>query len=72
MEVAIKLSFLSQNWDRLLSNMVESTGDEVKDEAVYKRTKMAQIRSNMTAWLEIWNIYFFFLVWKFSQEIKKI
>jgi hypothetical protein len=46
MEVAIKLSFLSQNWERLLSDMVETAGAQVFDEAAYKRTKMAEIRTN--------------------------
>lgn len=46
MEVAIKLSFLSQNWERLLADMVQTVGAEVQDEAVYKRTKLAQIRTN--------------------------
>ncbi|KAI9556775.1 hypothetical protein GHT06_016566 [Daphnia sinensis] len=49
MEVAIKLSFLSQNWERLFSDMVETAADEVQDEAAYKRTKMAQMRSNTNA-----------------------
>lgn len=49
MEVAVKLSFLSQNWERLFSGMVETAADEVQDEAVYKRTKMAQMKSNTNA-----------------------
>lgn len=49
MEVAIKLSFLSQNWESLLSDMVEKAGAEIFDEAAYKRTKMAEIRTNKTA-----------------------
>ena len=72
MEVAIKLSFLSQNWERLLTDMVsillslcnrrrykflfsfyptkqvETVSAEVQDEAAYKRTKLAMIRTNKT------------------------
>lgn len=46
--MAIKLSFLSQNWDRLLADMVQTASSQVEDEAVYKRTKMAHIRANKT------------------------
>lgn len=49
MEVAIKLSFLAQNWDRLLTDMVQTVSSQVQDEAVYKRTKMAHIRANKPA-----------------------
>lgn len=68
MEVAVKLSFLSQNWERLFSGMVETAADEVQDEAVYKRTKMAQMRSNTNAWLGY--TVFVFLFFKLNNKKK--
>lgn len=47
MEAAIKLSLLSQNWDRLLTDMVSTVGAEIGDEAAYKRTRLANIRAGL-------------------------
>ena len=49
MEAAIKLSLLSQNWDRLLNDMVSTVSAEMADEAAYKRTRLANIRAGLKA-----------------------
>lgn len=43
-EVAIKLSLLAQNWDRLLSDMIVHASQEVHDETAYKNQRLAHFR----------------------------
>ena len=43
-ECAIKLSILSQNWEKLLDVMISKALAEIEDEQHYKRVKMKMLR----------------------------